>query len=236
MRIVPDVPSGAHRAATKEWKPLFRPDWVPQIVDLLRDHGHLYVLLDAARDPHVQGLLIVEELAYRSLYEGAQGEELADFAPYLLELPCEASLLDVLVRDGWGKSWGVFLTSAEPFDAVRRHFRRFLLVEAPDGEEVLFRFYDPRVLRVFLPHCNAEEARSFFGPVASFLVEGETAGELLRFTPVAKGVSLETISFGPCVDALPDLPWVKPILEGFTDLHEDERLDLLRGWSDAVRR
>jgi hypothetical protein len=30
----------------------------------------------------------------------------------------------------------------------------FLIVEDPDGEEMYFRFYDPRVLRKFLPVCS----------------------------------------------------------------------------------
>ena len=31
-----------------------------------------------------------------------------------------------------------------------------------------FRFYDPRILRAFLPACTSDELRSFFGPVQRF--------------------------------------------------------------------
>ena len=36
-----------------------------------------------------------------------------------------------------------------------------------------FRFYDPRVLRIFLPTCDAAQLKEFFGPVAHFICEDE---------------------------------------------------------------
>jgi hypothetical protein len=81
----------------------------------------------------------------------------------------------------WGNSWGVFLKSDATPRELRKHFRQFLMVQLADGEEVYFRFYDPRVLRVFLPTCTQPESEQFLGPVQSLVIEGETAGELLRF-------------------------------------------------------
>lgn len=218
-------------------KPLFREDWVPVVAAGLRAQSEsVFALLDAARDPHVLGLLLVEDVEYQSLYEGAQGEALADFAPYLAELPVAAPLTDVLTRDGWGRSWGVFLTSAKPFAEVRRHFRRFLTVQSPDGEPMLFRFYDPRVLRVFLRHCNGEDATTFFGLVTSYFIEGEVPGTVLRFTPDESGATEEVIELGPCVDARSDAPWAQAILKGCSDLSAEDRLDLLHGWAQALER
>lgn len=235
MRIKLENQSDA--ATASAWKPHFRPEWTPRIASFFRLHPQpFYALLDAARDPHVLGLLIVEDLRYQSLYEGPQGEELADFAPYLVEIPADAPLLDVLVRDGWGRSWGLYLTSTASFAEVRKHFRRFLLAQTPDGEEALFRFYDPRVLRVFLPQCNAEEARAFFGPVTCFLTEDETPSTVLRFTNSAKGVNREAFPLGPCVDTTADKPWVQAILREYADVSEEDRLDLLRGWKAALPR
>ena len=51
---------------------------------------------------------------------------------------------------------------------MRTHFRRFLLVEAPDGDSWYFRFYDPRVLERFLPTCDAAQLTDFFGPVSAY--------------------------------------------------------------------
>lgn len=142
----------------------------------------LFALLDAARDDRVLELLRSSGDRYESLYEGQQGQYLAQSAPYLVELPKDSPLLATLVREGWGRSWGVYLSSLKPFPEVRRHFRQFLLVRTQDGRELYFRFYDPRVLRVFLATCDDNEISEFFGPVQSYLVEDDGHDTLMRFT------------------------------------------------------
>jgi hypothetical protein len=118
---------------------------------------------------------------YVSLYEGAVGAQLVEFAPYLVRLEQGSRLLEVLVKEGWGNSWGVYLTSASGISELWHHLRHFLEVKLPDGEQVYFRFYDPRVLRVFVPTCTSEEAKEFFGPIQDYLAEDEQSETLLRF-------------------------------------------------------
>jgi hypothetical protein len=60
-------------------------------------------------------------------------------------------------------------------------------VKTEDGKELYFRFYDPRVLRVFLPTCSPRETTGFFGPIKSFLLEDDPPQTLLRFTDRAEG-------------------------------------------------
>jgi pSer/pThr/pTyr-binding forkhead associated (FHA) protein len=148
----------------------------------------LYALLDAARDPKVLDGLRASKALFESLYEGARGEELAPWAPYLVFLPPQSRYLDQLVRESWGKSWGVFVISRGAFAEVRKHFRKFLLVKLPDGKEVYFRFYDPRVLRVFLATCNAEQMTAFFGPISAFYTETGDPDTVLQFTAGERGV------------------------------------------------
>jgi pSer/pThr/pTyr-binding forkhead associated (FHA) protein len=149
----------------------------------------LYAILDAARDPVILARLVMEcKEEYQSLYEGAEGAKLAAFAPYLVALPRESAFLEAIVREGWGKSWGVYLTCDRPFKDVRKHLRRFLTVEAKGNEPLLFRFYDPRVLRVFLPSCLPKEALEFFGPIGEFLLEGEDPAVILSYRNTPAGV------------------------------------------------
>jgi len=75
--------------------------------------------------------------------------------------------------------------------ALRDHFREFHTVELPDQRTVLFRYYDPRVLRSFLPACNAAELAVFFGPIQSFIVEGDTPDAGLRFAMAGKSLRPE---------------------------------------------
>ena len=58
----------------------------------------------------------------------------------------------------------------------------------------MFRFYDPRVLRVYLPTCTGDEAEEFFGPVPEILAESEDGGSLLSYRPVRDGVQMERIA------------------------------------------
>jgi hypothetical protein len=189
------------RATAESTRPEAQKTQARDLLEILRTQPQpLFAILDAARDQKVLVSLRICHQHYQSLYEGPKGEELAEFAPYLAELPSNSALIETLVREGWGKSWGIFLTSASSFKEVRRHFRHFLLVQVEDGRELYFRFYDPRVLRIFLPTCNAEETATFFGPVGQFLVEAQDAETLLRFSLLRGVVARESL---PLLPAMP---------------------------------
>jgi pSer/pThr/pTyr-binding forkhead associated (FHA) protein len=177
-----------------------------RVLELLRSQKQpLYAILDAARDPMVY--LRITECPERkqSLYEGPEADRLAFFAPYLITLPRQSSFLEQLVREGWGKSWGVYLTSDKPFDEVRKHLRRFLTVELEGKKEkVLFRFYDPRVLRVFLPTCTSEELLQFFGPIRELLMEDSSPESAFRFQYHRQGLREESIRL---TAPSPPSPW-----------------------------
>lgn len=146
------------------------------------EEGPLFAVLDAARDRRIRVLLHESIEEYRSLYEGPQGEVLAEVAPYLVRLPRGSRLLQALVQEGWGRQWGIYLASRLPLKEVRRHLRKFLMAEDSEGREVYFRFYDPRVLQVFLPSCALEQAREFFGDIGCFYMEGAQPDTLVTFT------------------------------------------------------
>ena len=146
----------------------------------------LFGVFDAARSDRIRELMRGAEERYRSLYDGPQADALAEAAPYLVELPRVSALLELLVCEGWTERWGVYLTSKLPFDEVRRHLRRFLMVEDEEtAERMYFRFYDPAVLRVFLPTCTMRQGMTFFGEIGRFYLEGED-GEVLTFEAPAK--------------------------------------------------
>lgn len=165
------------------------------LLDLLREQPEpLFALVDTAQNDRVLELLRTSGAQYESLYEGRQGEELARVAPYLVALSKTAPLLAALVKEGWGTSWSVYVTSLRSFQEVRKHFRQFLLVQTEEGKQLYFRFYDPRVLRVFLPACTDEESVQFFGPIRQMFVEHEEASKVLRFSSAIR--TPETIKIG----------------------------------------
>lgn len=153
------------------------------IYDALAAEPDLWAVLDAARDPRIVQVLDECVDDARSLYEGPQNAALADVAPYLVRLRADSHLLRLLVEEGWGAAWGIFIAWSASEKEVRRHLRRFLMVESEESrEKMYFRFYDPRVLRTFIPTCSVRQLTELFGDVGAFLCEG-AEGELLRFDP-----------------------------------------------------
>lgn len=151
-----EPPSEATRAAAD-----------PVLAALRGEPGRVYAVLDAARCERIGVLLRESPAPYRSLYDGHQGDALAEVAPYLVELGPFPELLESLVLEGWDQPWGIWLTAPPDRDteAVRRHLRKFLMVELA-REKVYFRFYDPRVLASFVPTCAPAERRELLADLA----------------------------------------------------------------------
>jgi hypothetical protein len=78
---------------------------------------------------------------------------------------------------GWGQAWGILLRSPLELDPLRRHLRKFLLAQLPDGEAVFFRFYDPRVWRTYWPSCTPEEQAKWLEGIDEFIAEPAPAVE-----------------------------------------------------------
>ncbi len=140
-----------------------------------------YAILDGARDPAVFPLVQGLGPSAECLYVGRLSPSLARAAPYLVQLERGTPATERVLAQGWGKSWGVFLRCRSPMRAAHRHLRRLLRVQDEAGKRLLFRYYDPRVLRAYLPTCTAEELAFVFGPIEAFVVEGETPEHILEF-------------------------------------------------------
>jgi hypothetical protein len=131
---------------------------------LRRQAGELYAVLDACDEPRVPET--VRELGTSravSLYRGWAEEAYWAIAPYLVLV--DEPLLTWIVDNLWKDPWGVFAVAPTDLASLRRHFRRFLKVRDPDGNELYFRFYDPRVLLTFLETCTKAERDEFMGPI-----------------------------------------------------------------------
>lgn len=134
-----------------------------------------YTIIDGASVTDLLAQLEVYTGEYCCLFAGKLSDELAQTAPYLVQLTEDDAFADWLIEEGWGKHWGIFalLPATQRFKDVRKHFRSFLRVRSPEQAPLLFRYYDPRVFRVYLPTCNEQEKELIFGPVSSFIMEGD---------------------------------------------------------------
>ena len=74
-----------------------------------------------------------------------------------------------------GVRLGGFCKSDAPMDELRRHLRKFLQAQFPDGQVVVFRFYDPRVWRTYWPTLTPDERAAWTtGGLIEFIAEPET--------------------------------------------------------------
>jgi hypothetical protein len=141
----------------------------------------VFAILDGASVPGLLPRLHQDQPECVCLYRGELAPDLAACAPYLVHLQIETAFTEWITREGWGKHWGVFALSSSDLRVLRHHFRTLVTVYDPDAKPVLFRYYDPRVLRTYLPTCNREELGTFFGPVNSYVLEDEDGKGGLKF-------------------------------------------------------
>ncbi len=150
--------------------------------ELFGEEGcQVFAVLDGASVPDLLDQLDECQPEHQCLYRGELKPDIAEVAPYLVRLEAGTEFTELVLEQGWGHHWGIFALAQADFREMRRHLRTLLMVYDPNGKPLLFRYYDPRVLRAYLPTCNAQELKTVFGPIAGYLAEDEDPATLLRF-------------------------------------------------------
>src|SRR5262249_18411042 len=152
------------------------PD-IERVAEHLFAHPELnvFAVLDGASLPGLLETLYQMMPNFRCLYRGEFEPDMAEVAPYLVDLTPDSEFTDWILENGWGKHAGIFAVSDAGFRAVLRHLRSFLVVNDEDGTPLRFRYYDPRVFSRYIATCNADDLATLFGPVKHFALESEDA-------------------------------------------------------------
>lgn len=141
-----------------------------------------YIILDPAIIESAMATPMELNSAHLALYTGGPDEEIAEVGPYIFTSEKDTPFEKWFINEGWGNSWGIMLKSEYPLVESCKHFQKFLIVKTEEGEYLDFRFNDPRVLRIFLPTCDENQLREFFGPIEQFICEDEDPGFALVFS------------------------------------------------------
>lgn len=152
----------------------------------------VYAVLDGASTPDLPMRLYEMQPPHFCLFTGDLEPDMLEVAPYLVRLLPRTPFTDWILRDGWGKHWGIFLHSLAPIEEMRTHFRSLVTVYDETGTPMLFRYYDPRVLGRFLQTCQPDELKTFFGSVEAYFAETKDAADLIRFENGEDGL-IETV-------------------------------------------
>ena len=122
---------------------------------------------------------------------------MADVGPVLVPIefhsryPYSGSEYLDLWAERLGTSAGILLlTEADP-GPLATHLADLFRITDEEDHRYYFRFYDPRVLRLYLPTCTAAEAKEFLGPIRRILVESGTQGKMLSCSCGRSGVELK---------------------------------------------
>lgn len=149
-----------------------------KILDILHKDtdrtNHLYTVLDST----AEGVVLRDIFGGAfgdmvSLYTGVFSKYKINTSPYLICLHRKPQIEKQLLVRGWGKFWGMYFTSDAGLRVLLRHLRKCFYLQGIDGHNLFFRFYDPRVLKVYLNIISPEESRRFFGPVKRFILESD---------------------------------------------------------------
>ncbi len=140
-----------------------------------------WAILDGARDDRIVRAVDRSYQDKCCLFAGNLSPQLQAVAPYLVRVDRGEELSHYVLENGWGNAWGVFFTSSGSLETLRKHFRRFLRATDEVGRRVLFRFYDPRVLSIYLATCNNEELTTIFGPIDRFVLETEAGAQAVEY-------------------------------------------------------
>lgn len=145
-------------------------------------NANVYAVLDGAATANLADYREQHQAAFACLYRGDLDPEVKETAPYLAVMAENSPLTD-WVLGGIGKHWGIFAIAEANMRAMRKHFRSFLMVYDSANQPLYFRYYDPRILRSFLPVCHPQQRQAVFGPVSRYFAESENADTLLSFLP-----------------------------------------------------
>ena len=142
--------------------------------------ARVYAVLDGAAIPNLLEKLQEYQIEPVCLYRGELIPALAKAAPYQILLERESGFTQWLLQKGWGQHWGIFAVGSADWRAMREHLCALTVAYSPDQQPLYFRYYDPRVLRVYLPTCDSDELWALFGPIMRLFCEDE-AGHVLIY-------------------------------------------------------
>jgi Domain of unknown function (DUF4123) len=167
----------------------------------LPGYTKVFAIVDGAQDRRLYGAVDGSRQDRCCLYSvgrrwGGQDLpwQLLMAGPYLLELDPDEECTRFLLRHGWHRHWAIFFRSDTGIQNLRLHFRDLLTVRDEKGKQLMFRYYDPRVLRAYLPTCLSRELRTVFGQVGVFIVPGDDPMTAILFGFDGTKLSTEVVN------------------------------------------
>jgi hypothetical protein len=124
-----------------------------------------YILFDSSQHMRFDQRLRQWGVAYRSLFDGYPENAFPEMAPLLIDITAESDtdseVINEAMRVGQLKPCVSVLSSRQPLSALAKHLGAFHLIETPSGRLMVMRWYDTRILPVWLDTLTPGQ-RGFF--------------------------------------------------------------------------
>ncbi|MEO8649388.1 MAG: DUF4123 domain-containing protein [Acidobacteriota bacterium] len=159
---------------------------------LVSNTTRLYCVLDGASVPDLPKRLYQSQATSHCLFEGDLEPAMLHVAPFLVLLSPDNSITDWVFSNGLGKNWGIFIHSRTSLIDMEKHFSSLVNVYDERANSMIFRYYDPRVVRKYLPTCTARELEVFFGRTDAVFAENDD-GESLNSFRVENNQLVQTV-------------------------------------------
>ncbi|MBZ9613422.1 DUF4123 domain-containing protein [Rheinheimera maricola] len=131
------------------------------------EEQYVYAVVDGAACPELRFKLYEWQPFSSCLWSGTLEPDLEEVAPYMVVLERDSAFTLWLIKEGWDNHWNIFVQSPLEPKSFRKQIRKLQLVRSPEAKTLMFRFYDPRVMHVFLPTCDSEQNQELFSGVSS---------------------------------------------------------------------
>jgi hypothetical protein len=156
----------------------------------------VYGVIDPAREPALyEHVARLEPHDAQCLYQGRLDPQVARCCPHLVLLDPADPLSRLWRTEGWGKNWGMLIVSSADFRTVWRRLRHFTQVKLPDGQgPMLFRFWDPRVFRLYMPLVDADVLPQWFEDIDRYIVESEDGRGAIRYGLRGGALSVQAVA------------------------------------------
>lgn len=147
-------------------------------VSLLKS-GRTLLLIDGAKIDHLSRVVYTWSpgALCDSLYRGTELAEFSEISPWLVEAQPDSALGQKCFEEWQHLGVAIVLQSECSFDALIAHLRGLIKATLASGDDVIFRFYDPEIVRSLLSDEPEGQNRSrLMGPCSAIAVQDRRSG------------------------------------------------------------
>lgn len=127
-----------------------------------------FALLDASQSPDIPICLEGFSDLVRCLFDGAAYEDMAEVAPWLVELTRYSDAWDWFAEDGYGQNWGILIHARLELPRLKTHLKKFLKIKDEDCER-----YRPEHFNRYAPGFDGVQRSAFWRGIEAVYAESK---------------------------------------------------------------